>query len=101
MRRESTDAERRMWYALRDRRLAGWKFRRQVPIGPYIVDFLCFEAGLVVEVDGGQHLNNAGDERRTRYLEARGLRVVRFWNHQVLLEFEGVLDAIFRTLEPG
>lgn len=101
MRRDSTDAERRLWYALRNRQLAGWKFRRQVPVGPYIADFLCFEAKLIVEVDAGQHSRSAKDESRTRYLETKGYRVIRFWNHEVLREREGVLDAIWRTLEPG
>ncbi len=77
LRREDTDAEARLWSSLRDRRLGGWKWRRQVPLGPYIVDFLCVEAGLVVELDGGQHADQmAYDARRTRYLEGLGLRVM-------------------------
>jgi len=98
LRNDRTDAEAKLWRALRDRRLGGWKWRRQVPIEPYIVDFLCVEASLVVEVDGGQHADQiAYDERRTRYLEARGLRVIRFWNSAVLTNLDGacltILDA--------
>jgi very-short-patch-repair endonuclease len=85
LRREDTEAEARLWGSLRDRRLGGWKWRRQVQRGPYIVDFLCVEAGFVVELDGSQHADNvAYDERRTAYLEGSGLRVLRFWNADVL-----------------
>lgn len=101
MRRLPTDAERRVWYGLRDRRLARWKFRRQVPAGPFIADFLCYEARLIVEVDGAQHGGSAKDIARTSYLERRGYRVVRFWNHEVLREYEAVMEAIFPALEPG
>jgi len=105
MRREDTGAEARLWNALRDRRLGGRKWRRQVPIGPYIVDFLCLEARLVVEVDGGQHGDQvAYDARRTTYLERQDLRVMRFWNSAVLENSDGVcwtiLDALGGELSP-
>lgn len=88
-----TDAERRLWYALRDRRFAGWKFRRQVSIGPFVADFLCHAAALVIEVDGGQHSAET-DARRTAFLEGQGYRVLRFWNNEVLENTEGVLRAL-------
>ncbi len=95
LRRDDTDAEARLWNALRARRLGGWRWRRQVPKGPFIVDFLCVEAGLVVELDGGQHTEQvAYDERRTADLEGLGLRVIRFWNSAVLTNREGVCDTI-------
>ncbi|NJD89768.1 MAG: endonuclease domain-containing protein, partial [Betaproteobacteria bacterium] len=101
LRRAPTEAENRLWYYLRDRRLSGAKFRRQVPIGPYVVDFLCVTASLIVEADGGQHSERAGyDEERTRYLEARGYRVVRFWNNDVIGNIEGVMQAIAMALTP-
>ena len=98
LRREDTDAEARLWAALRDRRLGGWKWKRQVPFGPYIVDFLCLETRLVVEVDGSQHADLiAYDSRRTAWLGRHGLRVLRFWNSDVLTNRDGVsltiLDA--------
>jgi very-short-patch-repair endonuclease len=100
LRRDSTDAERTLWLQLRDRRLQGWKFRRQVSIDPYIVDFLCLDAKLVIEVDGGQHdENRAKDEVRTRFLEGFGLRVIRFWNNEVLGNLEGVLERILIELK--
>ena len=99
LRRDSTDAERKLWFALRGGRLEGWKFRRQVPIAPYLVDFLCLEANLVIEVDGGQHdWNRAKDEARTRYIEQFGFRVIRFWNNDVLRNFPGVLEQILMEL---
>ena len=100
LRGNATEAEKRIWSKLRDRRLAGHKFRRQVPIGPYIVDFFCPDGKLIVEVDGGQHaLDAARDEKRTNWLESEGYRVVRFWNNVVLGNTDGVLDAIARTLD--
>ena len=101
LRTASTDAERRLWSRLRNRQLAGCKFRRQHPIGGFIADFACLEAGLVVEVDGGQHFDDAGmaaDARRTRALEAAGFHVLRFDNRQVLVQTEEVLAAIHRWL---
>jgi very-short-patch-repair endonuclease len=90
-----TDAEWRLWYHLRAGRFAGRKFRRQVPLGPYVVDFLCEQAKLIVEVDGGQHAERSvQDEARTRWLSERGYRVVRFWNNDVLTNMDGVWEAI-------
>jgi very-short-patch-repair endonuclease len=83
LRREQTDFERRLWYALRDRRFLAYKFRRQQPIGPYVADFVCFQDKLVIELDGSQHAmpeNLAGDRMRTEFLEGEGFRVLRFWN---------------------
>ncbi len=95
LRREATDAEWELWSILRNRQLAGSKFRRQQPIGPYIVDFVCFAEKLVVEVDGGQHATAAErDAARTAWLESQGFRVLRFWNHDVLQNIEGVSESI-------
>lgn len=95
LRRDDTDAEARLWSALRAARLGGWRWKRQVPFGRYFLDFLCVEAGLVVEVDGGQHADQvAYDSRRTAYLERSGLRVLRFWNSDVLTNLNGVCLAI-------
>jgi very-short-patch-repair endonuclease len=94
MRRAPTDAELRLWRLLRDRRLSGFKFRRQVPVGPYIVDFLCVASKLIVEVDGSQHAENIRDEGRDAYLLREGWRVLRFWNHEVTQNREGVLGTI-------
>lgn len=96
LRRESTDAERLLWFHLRDRRL-GVKFRRQQPVGPFIVDFLSLEAMLIVELDGSQHDDDI-DAARTRFLERRGYRVLRFWNHDVLVRTESVLDVILASV---
>ena len=95
LRQHRTEAEHCLWLRLRGHRLAGLKFRRQHPIGPYFVDFYCAEARLVVEVDGSQHLDDASyDERRTYSLEAAGLRVIRFWNNEVLARTDDVVAAI-------
>ena len=89
LRRNLTDAERALWQVLRNRQVSGYRFRRQAPIGPYVVDFVCFEIRLVIEVDGGQHIERADyDEGRTAWLEGAGFRVIRFWNNEVLLERE-------------
>ncbi|MFO7541828.1 MAG: aminotransferase class III-fold pyridoxal phosphate-dependent enzyme [Thiobacillus sp.] len=101
LRREQTDAESVMWYLLRNRRLGGHKFRRQHPMPPYTLDFYCHEAGLVIELDGGQHVESARDPRRDAWLGQRGLRVVRFWNNQVLQETEAVLTAVWAALHGG
>ena len=95
----STDAERRLWSALRGRRLRHYKFRRQHPLGPFILDFACFEHRLVIEADGGQHDENVSDEHRTAWLAGRGWRVIRFWNNEILTNIEGVIDTILRELE--
>jgi adenine-specific DNA-methyltransferase len=98
LRRNDTDAEARLWNALRARRLGGWKWKRQVPVGPYFADFLCHEAGLVVELDGGQHSEQiAYDERRTAHLARCGFRVLRFWNHAVLENSDGVCFTILEA----
>ena len=94
-----TDAERRLWYLLRGHRFGGFKFKRQVPVGPYIVDFACLGRGLVVEVDGGQHAESAKDRIRDAWLNTQGLCVLRFWNHDVLGNTAGVLQTIMTTLE--
>jgi very-short-patch-repair endonuclease len=100
MRKEPTDAERRLWWKLKARRLGGWKFKRQYPIGPYIVDFVCIEKKFVVELDGSQHEENAAyDGRRDAYLRERGFRVVRFWNAEFLLNQDGTADYILHLLE--
>ncbi|RJR43465.1 MAG: endonuclease domain-containing protein [Deltaproteobacteria bacterium] len=100
MRKNMTDAERRLWYRLRDRRLGEWKFRRQHPVGPYIVDFICIEKKVVIEVDGGQHGEyEEADRQRTAFLTEQGYRVMRFWNHEVLQETDAVMDTIFGSLE--
>jgi 2-isopropylmalate synthase len=87
-----------MWRLLRDRRFGGVKFRRQVPIGPFIADFAAIEHRLVVELDGGQHADSATDVRRDRFLKNEGWRVVRFWNNEVMGNREGVLEAIHNAL---
>jgi very-short-patch-repair endonuclease len=97
LRRTSTDAEWRLWQHVRSRQLAGLRFRRQQPIGPFIVDFLCCEKMLIVEIDGGQHLESDSDRRRDLWLAMRGYRVLRFWNHEVLGETSGVLESIARV----
>jgi very-short-patch-repair endonuclease len=96
MRKAPTDAERALWLRLRHRQIDGLKFRRQVPIGPFIVDFFCRDAGLVIELDGSQHAEAcaAYDRRRTVWLEGHGLRVLRFWNGDVLMRPTLVMDAI-------
>jgi len=95
-----TPAERALWGGLRKRQLAGCLFRRQYPLGRYIVDFVCLEKRLVVEVDGGQHTEQAeADRERTAWLEAQGYRVVRFWNTDVLGAVAAVVEAIGGVLE--
>jgi adenine-specific DNA-methyltransferase len=99
LRRNATDAERKLWYLLRDRRLGGIKFRRRHPRGPCTLDFYCAEAALVIEVDGGQHAERLEeDARRTAYLEGEGLRVLRLWNRDVLLNPEGCFELILEAL---
>ena len=100
LRRNQTDAERFLWFRLRDRRLCGWKFRRQFPIDRFIVDFCCADARLIVELDGGQHAVQAeADAQRTRILEAMGYLVLRYWNNDVMGNIEGVLADIVTLLE--
>jgi very-short-patch-repair endonuclease len=97
MRREPTPAERVLWKALRDKHLHGLKFRRQVPLGPYIVDFYCSGARLVVEVNGVVHAESQTDPTRDEWLRAQGLHVLRFWNDEVLRNLDGVLTVIAET----
>ena len=100
LRRSATKAEQALWRVLRGHRAAGRQFRRQYPVGPYIVDFCCLADRLVVEVDGGQHAWRAGEDgARTAWLEAHGYRVLRFWNNEVLENIEGVAEAIVAALE--
>ena len=99
LRRNSTDAERLIWSRLRGRGLAGYKFKRQVPIAGFVVDFAALEAKLIIEIDGGQHsVRLEADQLRTEKLERFGYRIVRFWNHDVLNNIEGVLDAVIQEL---
>lgn len=99
LRQEQTEAEYRLWYQLSRRELCGYKFVRQVPLGPYVVDFLCRSKRLIVEIDGEQHAESAADEVRTVYLNRHGYSVLRFWNHEVLRERDSVLDAILSVLD--
>jgi very-short-patch-repair endonuclease len=99
LRREMTDAEKRLWSRLRGRQLGNHKFRRQAQINPYIVDFCCLRQKLVIEVDGGQHAEMMQeDAERTAHIEARGYRVLRFWNNDVMRNTDGVVDTIARAL---
>jgi very-short-patch-repair endonuclease len=100
LRRQATDAETRLWQQLRHRQLGGAKFRRQVPVGGYILDFYCWEAKLGIELDGGQHLQQeAYDQKRTEALAGLGIRVLRFWNDVVLTEMEAVVRVILEELD--
>lgn len=98
LRKNSTDAERHLWYHLRAGRL-GFKFKRQVPIGQYIADFVCIEKRLVIELDGGQHIDNKNyDTNRTDWLRTNGFKVLRFWNHDVFQQTSSVLEVIMSAL---
>ncbi len=100
LRNEATGAERALWARLRRRQVLDSKFRRQQPLGQYIVDFVCFEKRLIVEVDGSQHQEQQGyDEIRTRWLESQGYRVLRFWNNETLAETDKVIETIAQQLE--
>jgi len=102
LRRDQTDAERLLWGRLRDRRLNGFKWRRQVPKGGYVLDFYCVDQNLAVELDGGQHAEPEGlayDTRRTVRLAADGVRVLRFWNSEVFENLEGVCETILAVCE--
>jgi very-short-patch-repair endonuclease len=98
LRKDMTDAERALWCLLRDRRMDGWRFRRQEPIDRYIVDFVCFEARLIIEVDGGQHFESKADEARDAHLRLQGFRVLRLWNTDVLANRDGVYRTIVTAL---
>ena len=103
LRSDQTEAEQRLWYHLRAHRFMDLKFKRQTPMGRYIVDFICHEHRLIVEVDGGQHAERTDyDEQRDAWLGEQGLRVLRFWNHEVMQELDGVLERIrLAILEPS
>ncbi|WP_083487601.1 endonuclease domain-containing protein [Pseudoxanthomonas dokdonensis] len=90
LRRDMTTAERRLWGVLQKRQLDGCRFRRQHPIGRYIADFACLEVGLIVEVDGGQHMDARSDRVRDAFLQEQGFQVLRFWNDEVLTNLDGV-----------
>jgi very-short-patch-repair endonuclease len=100
LRRDLTDAEKRLWAVLRNRNLDGWKFRRQMPIDSFIVDFCCIKARLILELDGGQHADEKKcyDDLRSQQLKVLGFRVVRFWNSEVMQGIEGVVQEISRML---
>ena len=99
LRKNMTDAEQRLWYHLRGHRFGGAKFKRQKPIGPFVVDFVCVESRLVIELDGGQHAEDvAYDQRRDRWLKANSFRVLRFWNNEVMQDLPGVLERIREAL---
>lgn len=98
LRREMTEAERRLWGLIRDRRLGGAKFRRQVPMGPFIADFVSFEHRLVIEADGSQHADAPRDARRDAWLRANGFRVLRFWNIDILARPASVAEAILAAI---
>jgi len=100
LRRNMTDAENRMWYYLRNRRLGEYKFVRELVIGHYIADFVCREKKLVIEIDGGQHMDAVEyDALRTKYLESLGYRVLRIWNNEVFKNIQGVMDSILNLLD--
>ena len=94
MRTDATKAENMLWQALRNRQLNGLKFKRQVPLDGYILDFACFEARLIIEVDGSQHADSQGDVARDRHFEMRGFRILRFWNEEVERNLDAVCEAI-------
>ena len=99
LRKNMTEAEKKLWFKLHQKQLGGYKFRRQQSIGNYIVDFVCFEKRLIIEIDGGQHNSeNKYENDRTEFLESEGFKVLRFWNNDVLKNIEGVLDVICKEL---
>ncbi len=104
LRKQSTPMEIKLWQILRSRRFEDLKFRRQCPIGNYIVDFICIEKKLIIEIDGGQHNDpeqRAYDEKRTAYLNQLGYKVVRFWNNEIALQFDAVMDQLFDYMKSG
>ena len=101
LRHDPTEAEKKLWQAVRQLTPGRSHFRRQATIGPYFADFACHQTRIVIEVDGGQHAESTADERRTAFLEANGYRVLRFWNHDVLANIEGVFDVISEAVACG
>ena len=102
LRRTQTDAEQKLWYHLRAHRFMGRKFKRQKPIGRYVVDFICIEEKLIIELDGGQHAENVEyDQQRDLWLTSKGYTVLRFWNNELMNEMEGVLEKIRLALSPS
>ena len=101
MRREPTDAERILWRLLRNGQTAGLKFRRQVPIGDYIADLVCFDPRVIIECDGGQHADSAYDAARDAWFRAEGYQVMRFWNGEILDNPHGVVETILSRLRRG
>ncbi|MGZ0070611.1 endonuclease domain-containing protein [Sphingobium limneticum] len=93
LRRNTTDVEQKFWMVLRNRQLDGFKFRRQTTIGPFIVDFLCVERRLIIELDGGQH-DEDRDVARSKWLQAQGYRLLRIWNHEATENFDGAIEAV-------
>lgn len=101
LRKNSTSAERKLWGLVRNRKLNNLKFRRQVPVGSFIVDFLCEEKNIIIELDGGQHNipeNILLDEERTEFLKSKGYRIIRFWNNEVENNLEGVYERLLQIL---
>ena len=99
LREIQTDVERKLWLRLRSRQVRGVKFRRQHPIGPFIADFCCVQAGVVVELDGGQHAEQIpADAKRSKFIEQRGYKVLRFWDNEVIGNIEGVMERIREAL---
>ncbi len=99
LRAQSTTLEQKLWSRLRSGQMQGHSFRRQHPIGPYFADFYCAQLKLVIELDGSQHAQRQdGDMKRTRFLESKGLRVIRFWNAELVENFDGVLDTLYRVV---
>jgi len=99
LRKNMTDAERALWRLLRQRQLRSLRFRRQVPIDHYIVDFACLEARLIIEADGGQHWESQSDQTRDAYLQSQGFRVLRLWNNDILANPDGVYHTIMETVD--
>lgn len=99
MRHEPTEAEAKCWRLLRNRRFVNYKFRRQLPIGNYIADFVCLSSMLIIELDGSQHADSATDAIRDAYLRAQGFRLLRLWNNDILSRPDQVLDAVWTALQ--
>jgi very-short-patch-repair endonuclease len=99
LRKSQTDAEKIVWQKLRSKQLNGWKFKRQQPLGRYIVDFVCFDKKLIIEIDGGHHATQRdADRQRELWLQSEGFEVVRFWNNDIFENIDGVLETIMKKL---